>query len=240
MAEEEVNKLASSLKQMQDKFVNDWKGPFEKQLDDKTKEHQENMDCGKEILTQIEEKISWYNEESNRKLEVLQQQAEEVSSLEKQLKELQIYASTLLEKKEQEQKALKEKETHLERMGKDIQAKEEATNYKLQQFVKGTQFFENRLGLSFKKIDEDFCLCQTVSYHPNYSLQFVFKFIDPNDWEKAFFFSVSVGEDKCYTVKDCNPPVEGLATMVQELNEKENFSKFVINMRKKFKETTSH
>lgn len=46
---------------------------------------------------------------------VLQQQADEVASLEKELRELQICAKTLLEKKEQEEKILDEKEKHLTR-----------------------------------------------------------------------------------------------------------------------------
>lgn len=49
---------------------------------------------------------------------VLHQQAEDVSSLEKQLKQLQLSAKTLLEKKEQEEKKIEEKEKQLERMGK--------------------------------------------------------------------------------------------------------------------------
>ena len=47
MADEEVNKLTASLKQMQDKFTNDWKGQFEKQLDEKAIRHRENIESGK-------------------------------------------------------------------------------------------------------------------------------------------------------------------------------------------------
>lgn len=39
-----------------------------------------------------------------------------------------------------------------------------------------------------------------------------------------------------FTVKDCMPEVEGLDTMVDKLNSTNNFSAFVIAMRKKFKD----
>lgn len=35
------------------------------------------------------------------------------------------------------------------------------------------------------------------------------------------------------------PPIDDLDAMVEELNQKDNFSKFVITMRKKFKESLS-
>ena len=39
-----------------------------------------------------------------------------------------------------------------------------------------------------------------------------------------------------FTVKDCMPEVEGLAEMVDKLNRTNNFSVFVITMRRKFKD----
>ncbi|XP_031568128.1 kinetochore protein Spc25-like [Actinia tenebrosa] len=224
MAEEELQKLEVSLKQVQDKFIGEWKGHFETELDKKAEKHKEMLGSGKETIAHLEEELKKYNEDSNKKLEILQQQAEEVASLEKELRELQICATTLLEKKEQEDKILNEKEEHLAKEKQEISAIEDATNFKLKQFIKGTEYFEDRLALTFKKIDED-------------HLQFVFKCIDPNDWEKAFFFTVSVSSDKQYSVKDCVPEVEDLESMVQELNKTDNFSKFVISMRKKFKGT---
>lgn len=41
----------------------------------------------------------------------------------------------------------------------------------------------------------------------------------------------------CLLVKDCVPDIDDLEPMVQELNKSDNFSKFVISMRKKFKGT---
>jgi len=39
----------------------------------------------------------------------------------------------------------------------DISAKEQSTSYKIEQFTKGTEYFKERLGLSFKKVDGRFC-----------------------------------------------------------------------------------
>lgn len=39
-----------------------------------------------------------------------------------------------------------------------------------------------------------------------------------------------------FTVKDCMPEIEGLTEMVDKLNTTNNFSMFVIGMRRKFKD----
>jgi len=35
----------------------------------------------------------------------------------------------------------------------EISAKEQSTSYKIKQFTKGTDYFKERLGLAFKKVD---------------------------------------------------------------------------------------
>ena len=35
----------------------------------------------------------------------------------------------------------------------DISAEDERTSYKIRQFTKGTEYFKDRLGLTFKKVD---------------------------------------------------------------------------------------
>ena len=35
----------------------------------------------------------------------------------------------------------------------EISAKEQSTSYKIKQFTRGTEYFKERLGLSFKKVD---------------------------------------------------------------------------------------
>lgn len=50
MAEEELQKLEVSLKQVQDKFIDEWKGQFEKQLDEKAAKNKEMLESGKGIL----------------------------------------------------------------------------------------------------------------------------------------------------------------------------------------------
>lgn len=47
MAEEELQKLEVSLKQVQDKFIDEWKGQFEKQLDEKAAKNKEMLESGK-------------------------------------------------------------------------------------------------------------------------------------------------------------------------------------------------
>jgi hypothetical protein len=47
MAAEELTKLELSLKQVQDKFKDEWKGKFEKQVDEKAVKHKEMLKSGK-------------------------------------------------------------------------------------------------------------------------------------------------------------------------------------------------
>lgn len=47
MANEELEKLSSSLKQMQDKFTSDWAGKIESQIDLKATKHREILETGR-------------------------------------------------------------------------------------------------------------------------------------------------------------------------------------------------
>lgn len=51
MASEELEKLSTSLKQMQDKFTDDWRDKIEKQIDLKATKHKQNLESGKGIFS---------------------------------------------------------------------------------------------------------------------------------------------------------------------------------------------
>ncbi|KAL9967093.1 hypothetical protein ACROYT_G025257 [Oculina patagonica] len=221
---EELENLGLNLKKVQEKFLNEWTGESFRKARLEDKESQDNMlTDGKEKMKHLEETINQYHVQSEKNLEVLRQRAEEVANLEKELRELQITAERLVEKRNQNQNHLEETECRLQKQQQEISAKEQSTSYKIKQFTKGTEYFKERLGLSFKKVDEE-------------HLQFVFKYIDPKDEEKPFVFTVAITNQDKYNVKDCMPEVEGLTEMVEKLNSTNNFSKFVITMRKKFKD----
>lgn len=221
---EELENLGLNLKKVQEKYLNEWTGESYRKarLADKEK-HENILTEGKEKMKHLEDTINQYHLQSEKNLEVLRQRAEEVANLEKELRELQITAGRLVEKRNQNQNHFEQTEGLLQKQQEEISAKEQSTSYKIKQFTKGTEYFKERLGLSFKKVDEE-------------HLQFVFKYIDPKDEERPFVFTVAITSHDKYNVKDCIPEVEGLSEMVEKLNSTNNFSMFVISMRRKFKD----
>jgi len=220
---QELDNLGLNLKKVQEKFM-EWTGESFKKSRLEDKENHENILLnGKEKMKHLQETINQYHCQSEKNLEVLRQRAEEVANLERELRELQITAKRLVERRNQSQKHFEESECRLQKQQEEISAKEQSTSYKIKQFTKGTEYFKERLGLAFKKVDEE-------------NLQFVFKYIDPNEEDKPFVFTVAITNENKYTVKNCMPEVEGLQEMVHQLNTTNNFSKFVISMRRKFKD----
>ncbi|XP_058964527.2 kinetochore protein Spc25-like [Pocillopora verrucosa] len=224
VTKEELENLAVNLKKVQDKFLNDWTGESFRKARLEDKENHENILAkGKEEMRHLEETINQYHFQSEKNLEVLRQRAEEVANLERELRELQISAERLVEQRNQNQKHFEETECQLRKQQEEVSAKEQSTSYKIKQFTKGTEYFKERLGLSFKKVDEE-------------HLQFVFKYIDPKDEDRPFVFTVAITSLDKYNVKDCMPEVKGLPEMVEKLNSTNNFSAFVVAMRRKFRD----
>ncbi|XP_067022260.1 kinetochore protein Spc25-like isoform X2 [Acropora muricata] len=157
-AEAELNNLALNLKKVEEKFLQ-WTGDCLKTSLLEGKQIHENILLDRrEKLQHLEESINRNQIQSERNLEELRQRAEEVSNLEQELRELQISAQQLTERRTQSQKHLEETQCCLEKQQKDIATKEQSTSYKIQQCTKGTKYFEERLGLAFKKVDVKNCM----------------------------------------------------------------------------------
>lgn len=62
---------------------------------------------------------------------------------------------------------------------------------------------------------------------------FTFRYIDPDDWERAFTVLIDVSTNR-YRVKSCEPMVPQLTTLIDELNEDNNFFAFLRKMRDSF------
>ena len=66
-------------------------------------------------------------------------------------------------------------------------------------------------------------------------LRLTFTNIDPADPMRAFSFQVFVDGGDQYHVESCEPAVSGLDELIDALNTGNDFSAFVLNMRKRFK-----
>ncbi|EDO27333.1 predicted protein [Nematostella vectensis] len=110
----------------------------------------------------------------------------------------------LAEQRDNDKDHLQMLEQQISRENKDIMDKEEAAKAKLEHFQKGSELFRKSLGLEFKKIDDD-------------HLQFVFKYIDPNDWERPFTFTVRIdSNDRSYKGNANSRPVYNAALKRRE------------------------
>lgn len=96
---------------------------------------------------------------------------------------------------------------------------------KLEALRHAVEVYRERLGLAF----------ETVSGSEN--LKVSMKYIDPEDPEKWFFFSVRVGSDGKYSIASCEPRVGEVDALLMELNRSNSFCSFVRSMRRKFKES---
>jgi hypothetical protein len=92
--------------------------------------------------------------------------------------------------------------------------------YKLdcEKLVFNIQLFEKYLGMKIERFNDQ----------SNW-VRILFKYIDSNDPEKIYSFSIRVEKEK-YLVKDCLPEVD-YWKILQQLNQTNDFRKFVIQMR---------
>ncbi|PIK41047.1 putative kinetochore protein Spc25 [Apostichopus japonicus] len=102
-----------------------------------------------------------------------------------------------------------------------LETQQKATRLRLSELTKAEEFFKQRMGLRFKKLDSE-------------NLQFVFTNIDPKDHERVYYFTIKV-IGKEYHVTDCCPQVEAMEELVQKLNKSNNLMEFAVTVRQKFK-----
>jgi len=86
----------------------------------------------------------------------------------------------------------------------------------------GHEMYQNRLGLKFERLSDG---CLVIKMWQ----------IDPANPGKQFRFSIRLNEDESYNVKDCEPMVENLEELVEELNASNSLSLFVRSVRKEWR-----
>ena len=92
--------------------------------------------------------------------------------------------------------------------------------YQLNELTRGISFYR-RLGLDFEKISDD-------------KLRLVFTEIDPADPRRTFCFNVRISDSDVYEVDGCEPALSGLEALTKELNDGNDFSRFVQKLRAMF------
>ena len=138
--------------------------------------------------------------------------------MKKQVQQAQLNESSLPDKIMQLEQELsnrvqlnQQRQSHMSQLVQQCQVNSERISFSL-------QYFEKYLGMKIERSND-------ASKWIRISL----KYIDSNDPERVFSFSVRVEREK-YNVRDCSPLVD-YSTILHELNQSNDFRKFVIQMR---------
>ncbi|XP_070978739.1 kinetochore protein Spc25 isoform X1 [Oncorhynchus clarkii lewisi] len=101
-----------------------------------------------------------------------------------------------------------------------IVSQNKANKDRLKNLNKAKQVFQGRLGLEIRKIHE--------------KLQFIFRDINPKDSECVYTFMLRISEGGLYQIVSSDPPLDCMAHLEQRLQETNNFSAFLANVRREF------
>jgi hypothetical protein len=118
-------------------------------------------------------------------------------------------------------KEVEQEQENLNVRRKEVETKQAGRLLRKNELSKGVTFYKERLGLSFERM-------------PDNSLSFRLTLIDPENPVRPFSFAVLVNGKDRYEVLRCEPRVDYESLLVN-LNETNNFSTFVQQMRRLFK-----
>jgi hypothetical protein len=156
-----------------------------------------------------------------------QGEAEEVkaSSLANQVKALSLQANQLPIQLAKVKEKLEQSTLQSERTRLSVQQQEVQQKYGLQVLEQTSRLFNEGLGLAF-------------SITENRKLKVAFTLINHENPEQECFITLFIDENNHYRVDTCEPEIPCEA-LVEQLNQENNFAKFVQIIRKSFKETCS-
>ncbi|CAB3983633.1 Hypothetical predicted protein [Paramuricea clavata] len=223
--QEELDLLKSKLSQIKQKFLNEWTGEtLDNLIKLRNQQDLHDIERGQENIKEYEDKIALHRARVDQLAKDKCEQENIVSSIEKELEMLHLQAEQLSKKTVLREKQLDDAKKQNIQEEQVIQKAKEKTMLKMNQYTKGISFFQDFLGFAFEKIDKD-------------HLKFVFKYIDPNNPEARFSFTVKVDENTgIYNIKDCSPMINQLTDLTDDLNKTNDFTQFVISIRRGFKD----
>ena len=116
-------------------------------------------------------------------------------------------------------------QTELRTSEADLEESSAARQQRLGALQQAVRLYRDRLGLAFHSSPPE-ALKEELSVE--------FAQIDRSEPERAFTFAVHVGADNRYSVTRCEPELEGVGVLVEQLNTSNDFSAFVRTMRTAF------
>ena len=180
---------------------------------DQIRQNVEDYESLKETITEV----AGYEE----KHVVNAEQKGLVEDLNHQLKELQIRKEEVMREAEENKENVGNFDALNSKKSQEIALKEKSVGTTMDKFQKGVEFFESNLGLRFENMEDELlklaftCICDE---RPGDEFVVVMKVVE-----------------RVYEVRECRPQVPDIDRMLDELNETNNFCKFLCQLRKQFK-----
>ncbi|MCJ8732663.1 hypothetical protein PDJAM_G00213910 [Pangasius djambal] len=102
-----------------------------------------------------------------------------------------------------------------------IHSQNKANKDRLKNLNKIREIFQERLSLEIRKIQGE-------------KLQFIFRNINHKNPQSAYTFLLRINEDGVYQIASCDPPLAQMDHLERRLQETNNLSSFLANVRKEF------
>lgn len=142
-------------------------------------------------------------------------------SIEEKQEKLSEVLANITDGKKQETDLMDSIKKLKEELVRKTKTKSNATKEIEQRLCEDAELFKEQLGLEIRR---------TSDRH----LQFIFRGIDHNNFEKPYVLTLSLSEEGAYEVFSCSPPLDCTEELQQKLRETNKFSTFIANVRKAF------
>lgn len=158
--------------------------------------------------------IQAYTEDLKAKRSVMKEKNTECPEILEEIEDKERHKELLIQKMEKfKQEQAKNREL--------LHSQNKANKDRLKNLNKMKDIFQERLSLEIRKIQGE-------------KLQFIFRNISHEKPESAFTFLLRINEDGVYQIVSCDPPLAQMDYLERRLQETNNFSAFLANVRKEF------
>ncbi|XP_064614657.1 kinetochore protein Spc25-like [Liolophura sinensis] len=222
----ELEQVRETTKQVQTKLLNGW---IEEELRRNTREMLRKREITasekQDQILQLQNCLKKLKEDAATNKNEIHEREKELDEMIEGVRRVKLQVDDFLREKETMQETVDTLKKRLEREREYLSLQENATQSKLVELRKGLDWFQQRMGLEFRKTQDK-------------KFQLIFTCVDRDDPKRPFYFSVKIEETGAYEVSDCNPPIKDLEALVEKLNQTNDFRSFMITMRSRFKQLT--
>lgn len=211
-----------------DKSINEFWNKFKSTVSDTSCQMVGLREAYKDSVKAFAEKLSVKLKEEERMVEMFLEYQNQICRQNKLIQEKKENLLKLIAEvkdKKQEVEALtaniQDLKEEYARKKETISTANKANEERLKRLQKSADLYKDRLGLEIRKIYGD-------------KLQFIFTDIDPKHPDSPFMFSLCLNEARDYEVSDSAPHLECLAEFQEKVRQTNNFSAFLVNVRKAF------